>query len=236
MKKFIPLILSVSFLAGCAAGEQSSGKTGSGQTEQTAQETENGGQEVSAFAAEVEKNMFGEEPPEFLSEENQKLFEKAEFITYSTFVMAGFGVVPDQNRTTTDFEMSENFGYAYETDYMYSDLEDYIASVFTGEALENLKQNPGSYYETGDGRLCWVDAARGTNIFYVDKTFELISETDDKIEFKAIANYSGEYMYGSEEEFINSGAEGPYEWSEEYNFELVNTDDGWRVSKFEYWK
>lgn len=231
MKKLITLILAASLLTGCGSN------TSNGEEQQTEQSVKNEEQQnTNAFAAEADSNINSEEPPEFLSDENKKLFERAEYITFFTLVSTGFDSTVDESRLTTDFEGSDGSLYAYETDYMYSDLEDFIASVFTGEALENLKQNPGSYYETGDGKLCWVDAARGTNIFYVDKTFELISETDDKIEFKAIANYSGEYMYGSEEEFINSGAEGPYEWSEEYNFELVNTDDGWRVSKFEYWK
>lgn len=231
MKKLITLILAASLLTGCGSN------TSNGEEQQTEQSVKNEEQQnTNAFAAEADSNINSEEPPEFLSDENKKLFERAEYITFFTLVSTGFDSTVDESRLTTDFEGSDGSLYAYETDYMYSDFEDYISSVFTGEALENLKQNPGSYYETGDGRLCWVDAARGTNIFYVDKTFELISETDDKIEFKAIANYSGEYMYGSEEEFINSGAEGPYEWSEEYNFELVNTDDGWRVSKFEYWK
>lgn len=78
--------------------------------------------------------------------------------------------------------------------------------------------------------------ARGSNLTYKDKQFELVSESDDKIEFKAIANYSWEAVYDTEEKFKQSGIEGDYNWSEEYKFELTKTDKGWRVSHFEGWK
>lgn len=231
MKKLITLILAASLLTGCGSN------TSNGEEQQTEQSVKNEEQQnTNAFAAEADSNINSEEPPEFLSDENKKLFERAEYITFFTLVSTGFDSTVDESRLTTDFEGSDGSLYAYETDYMYSDFEDYISSVFTGEALEKVKNDLGSYFETSDGKLCWVDAARGTNIFYVDKTFEPVSETDDKIEFKAIANYSGEAVYGSEEAFNESGDGGEYAWSEEYNFEMVKTDDGWRVSRFEYWK
>ena len=202
MKKLITLILAASLLTGCGSN------TSNGEEQQTEQSVKNEEQQnTNAFAAEADSNINSEEPPEFLSDENKKLFERAEYITFFTLVSTGFDSTVDESRLTTDFEGSDGSLYAYETDYMYSDFEDYISSVFTGEALEKVKNDLGSYFETSDGKLCWVDAARGTNIFYVDKTFELISETDDKIEFKAIANYSGEAVYGSEKPSTNPATE-----------------------------
>lgn len=227
MKRFVPLVLSGLLLAGCASAAQNG--TGS-DNESIEQSTE------SSFAQAVEQGMSNEEPPEFLSDENKELFKRAEYIYYNAFVCSGFNFTIDDSRKTTDFEGSSDYGYAYETDYDYSELEDYVESVFTGDALEQINGGLSSYVKDSSGKLCWIDAARGTDIFYNDKTFELVSESDDKIEFKAVANYSWKEMYATEEEFKESGTEGDYEWTEEYNFELTKTDDGWRVSRFEYWK
>lgn len=229
MKRLMMVFITAALLCGCT----SAGKNGAEGTENNQQEesVQNG------FAQAVEENIYTELPPDFLSDVNQELFKRAEYISFNAFVSTGFGMPVSQERETSDFKGSENVGVAYETDYMYSEFEDYIKSVFDGEALEKtLESLESAYFETSGGKLCWIDAARGTNIFYKDKTFELVNESEDKIEFKAKAVYSQEGLYESEEDFKKSGMEGEYEWTEEYNFELTKTDDGWRVTRFEYWK
>lgn len=231
MKKMLTVFLTAALLCGCAAGTKSSGGSAEEGKETSAEMTEK------SFADEVDEVLYTELPPDFLSEDNQMLFKRAEYISFNALVSTGFNMPVTDDRKTTDFEESDTVGFAYETDYTYDEFMAYIESVFAGDALESIKESlQSSYFETGSGNLCWVDAARGTNIFYKDKTFELVSESDDKIEFKAVATYSQEGMYESEEEFKNSGMDGDYEWKEEYNFELTKTDDGWKFTRFEFWK
>lgn len=230
MKKFVPLILAAVMLSGCTSNAQ---KTQEGENQDT-QQTEIS---ESAFGQDAEEEMYVEQPPEFLSDENKELFKKAENIYFNVFVSTGFNMTGSMDNETTDFEGSENVSVAFESEYMYSDFENYIESIFSGDALEAVNKGAETlYHETSDGKLCWVDAGRGTNISYKEKRFELVNESEDKIEFKAVADYSWEGIYESEEEFKESGMDGEYNWSEEYNFELTKTEDGWRISHFEYWK
>lgn len=230
MKKFVPLALSILLLAGCTAKTQTGGGAGSENTQQAESSK-------TAFEEAVSADMSTEQPPEFLSDENKELFEKAEYIYFNTNISTGFNFTASEENKTTDFEGSEERGAAFKTDYDYSEFKDYLKSTFTGDALNEIQLSADSaYLKTSDGKLCWIDAARGTNISYKDKQFELVSESDDKIEFKAIANYSWEAVYDTEEKFKQSGIEGDYNWSEEYKFELTKTDKGWRVSHFEGWK
>ncbi|MPN22470.1 hypothetical protein SDC9_169853 [bioreactor metagenome] len=81
-----------------------------------------------------------------------------------------------------------------------------------------------------------MDGARGSDISYTGKKYELISETKDEIDFKAIAKHSWAGVYENEQQYRDEGNTDPFEWEEEYTFKIVKTDNGFRIAEFEYWK
>ena len=212
-------------------------------------DTENQTEEENVSQSDISQNPFWinmnkqvdticEQPPEFLSEENKELFKAAEYIYYNFWVSSSFvsSTVGEENESV-DIQNGNSTSHSYvKTDYSYDDFKNYILSVYTDTVMNKLI-NETQQYMNYNSYLCYIDGARGTNIFYKDKTFELVEQTEDKIVFKAIANYSCEGMFADEEEMKKiMGENAQTNWTEEYNFQMDKTENGWRVSKFEYWK
>ncbi len=116
----------------------------------------------------------------------------------------------------------------------YESYCDFLYSVFTKEKADEFLSSETIINENGE--VCYMDAARGSNICYKDGQFELISKTEDEIKFKYIAHYSYEGIM-TEEEFneMNEGGNESYSWDEEFIISIVNTDEGWRVDEFNLW-
>lgn len=178
---------------------------------------------------------FLEDAPEFLSQENKDLFTNAEFVAFNFSVNAGFDLINYENGEYVDLEKDGYTYRYYKTDYNYSDFVKYIKSVFDEEESRKLINDNVSYTDI-NGKLYCMDAARGSDISYKGKRFELISETDDEIIFKAVAEHSWAEFYENEQQYHDEGNTDAFEWEEEYEFKIVKTNAGYRIAEFEYWK
>ena len=114
----------------------------------------------------------------------------------------------------------------------YNSFDRYVRSVFTDDLAEGLFLSD-NLYRNLDGELVVVESARGSNIFYVGRTFELVSSDDNELKFKVIGYYS-QIEVLTEEEFNELPPE-EREWTEEFDITIVNTADGWKVSQFNFW-
>ena len=91
----------------------------------------------------------------------------------------------------------------------------------------------GYYYQNLDGELICCQGSRGADIFYVGRTFELISSDENELKFTLTAHYSAIEVYGEEE--YNKLPDNEKEWSETFNYSIVKTENGWRVAQFSLW-
>jgi len=212
-------------------------KTGTVKTDtvKTDTETEN------AFAEIVKNNItdgegyIPEDAPFFLSEENKELFRNADYIYFNFSVCGGFDLIDYENENFVDIDKNGTTYRYYQTGYDYSDFVDYIKSIFTDEKADSLI-NSSDFYINIDGKLYCMDGARGSNISYTGKKFDLISENKDEIVFKATAGYSWAEFYENEQQYRDEGNTGDFEWQEEFTYKLVKSDEGFRIENFEYWK
>lgn len=193
------------------------------------------------FSQAVEENInepkgyIPEDAPKFLSEENKQIFKKADYIYFNFFVCTGFDLIDYENQEYVEIEKDGIVYRYYKTNYDYADFVGYIKSVFTDDLSTELINGNDAYIDI-DGKLGCMDAARGTDISYKGKRYELVSESDDEISLKAIAEHSWKGAYENEQQYRDEGNTDAYEWEEEHNYKFVKTDDGFRLAEFEYWK
>lgn len=217
------IILSLA-IVGCASGNN----TDSTKTKNAFEQT------VESYLNE-KKGYIPEDSPSFLSEENKELFSNADYIYFNFSVCGGFDLIDYENEEYVDIDKDGTTYRYYKTDYDYADFVDYIKSVFTDDAADSLI-NGSDFYIDIDGKLCCMDGARGSDISYAGKKYELISESKDEIDFKAIAQHSWAGAYENEQQYRDEGNTDAFEWEEEYTFKIIKTENGFRIAEFEYWK
>lgn len=217
------VILSLVFF-GCSAGEKTDTAKAENAFEKTAKYNINDG---NGYAP--------EDAPSFLSEENKELFRNADYIYFNFSVCGGFDLIDYEKGEFVDIDKNGTTYRYYKTDYDYEDFEEYIKSVLTDELTDNLIKGNDFYIDI-DGKLYCMDGARGSDLSYTGNEYELISESSDEITFKAIAKHSWAGFYENEQQYRDEGNTDDYEWKEEYTYKFVKTDDGFRISEFEYWK
>ncbi|MEG1993649.1 MAG: hypothetical protein RR048_01940 [Oscillospiraceae bacterium] len=77
----------------------------------------------------------------------------------------------------------------------YKEFENYVYSLFTKEFWKNIRYVDTRFVEQ-NGNLYCHDGARGSNITYCgNDKYELISKTENKIEFYVLNYYSGLHLY-----------------------------------------
>ena len=111
----------------------------------------------------------------------------------------------------------------YKTNYTYSSFKDSFLNTFECKYLVTKFNFLNRYTNFFDDKLYFLESFRGSELWFDHIEFELISQTDEKIEFKGIA-----YFDVPEEE-------NQEDYTVEHNFEIINTSDGWRFDKFETW-
>lgn len=107
----------------------------------------------------------------------------------------------------------------------YADIhtaDDFIGlftNVFTEDYARELAQER---YIDENGNLISQDGGRGSNIFYYDHCFFPVSSDDEQVTFKATVIYchsDNPYLVGFED----------------INYHMINTENGWRVDRFDLW-
>lgn len=116
-------------------------------------------------------------------------------------------------------DMDEN--YYYSTGVSFDSFVDYLKSAYTDDSVSALLNNTS--VKNVEGEVYWIDGARGSDISYSGVSFELIEQSEDSIKFKAVAEYKDQFDENSEAHY------------EEIPFEMVSTDNGWRMNGFTLW-
>lgn len=186
--------------------------------------------------------------PEFLNEEQQLLYRRAYSVYYAISWNSILIDYPDFVKDYKFEPIRPKFdGYLispYGRYTKYTDFEKLIKSVFTDEfwnQVNNRKDNKGEIYQrfkNCDGSLCYIEYERGGSLSRnrnFEDTFELISSSDEKIEFYVIGYYSYRYFINdneTEEQRYNR-LKSNYEYIEKHPVRFVLTENGWRVDYFE---
>ena len=228
----ILLALSVTGCTGENSSSDSSSEPSSSQTQ--LQEDPVDPETAAALELVAESNC---EAPDFLTEEQQILYRKAN-TAYKQFALYtdGFGSTEWSPVTVEEYDNSFYVGNGSIT--TWKDYETAMLGLFTPDYLERLNLTV-TELEDGttlryacfadyQGQLAFSDGARGSNITYLGPdTFELISQTEDEIRFYVIGTYHAE----------EENEEGMLVWTDEttqkkYEIVLTHTENGWRFSQF----
>ncbi len=111
--------------------------------------------------------------------------------------------------------MTQNYAETHTPD----DFRQMLYGVFTKELADELAKD----YIGEDDEFLLEDAGRGTDIFYFDHCFIPVSSDDSTVEFKAVV--------------ISCHPDSPYDvsFNDDHHYVMKNTEDGWRVDRFDLW-
>lgn len=117
------------------------------------------------------------------------------------------------------FRAERYMSKSYAETHTPDDFMEMLYGVFTKEFSDELAKD----YIGEDGEFLLSDGGRGSNIFYFDHCFVPVSTDDSTVEFKAAVTYAHEDF--------------PYEVSfdDDHHYVMKNTEDGWRVDRFDIW-
>lgn len=182
--------------------------------------------------------------PDFLDAEQQLLFRRAyDFYRCFRLDTAGFesmypnptGTFPENPVIIVngkyDWPYYQSAG-RYQT---WKDFEALALSICTKEFFDELNGN-GTDLETYinvDGLLYHICGGRGGNIERNDEpdSFELVSRTDERIDFNIIGYYYDMEKY-TEEEWIALPRAGQWDYIKKFPAAMEKTDEGWRVALY----
>lgn len=161
--------------------------------------------------------------PDFLNETQQELYLRAKVI-YSA-ISVDTTNIDDSFGGTSDGESVEIDGMRYKiSNGRYAQWDDFMAMMRPLFTEECIAQRLGTdldepYFLEHDGRLCYIEAARGSLPGHLEPDeYELISKTEEEIIFNIIGHY---VPLGGGEVYTKS-----------FPIRMVNTEDGWRFAEF----
>lgn len=180
--------------------------------------------------------------PDFLDEEQLDLYRHA--FSAANFLMGcSTAIIEDYPRpdgSTVEWTL-EHPHETYELDgatYLvamgryqkWDDFQAMMDGLFTPEYQKELLA-PGLFASTEAGRLCFLEADRGSDLEYgwsdAPDSFVLVEQTEDAIDFNLVGHYA----------ILDAGSAGGAvptvvgEYTLEYPIRLEQTDLGWRVAE-----
>lgn len=118
-----------------------------------------------------------------------------------------------------DYDDTDANGFAAISDPSVTEIDDIVSLYCT------VFDEPDNYiyerYSESDGKVYFNDASRGTNIYYTGTDLEYVSGDEDKMTFNAVSHYSDP---DTGEVIENRTA----------SFSIAMTDDGYRITEFDY--
>lgn len=118
-----------------------------------------------------------------------------------------------------DYDSSDSSGFVLISDPSVTGIDDIVSlycTVFT-EPDSRIYER----YSEKDGKVYFSDASRGKNMYYTGTLLEYVSGDENEMTFNAVSNYSdpetGEEMESKTSEFT-----------------ITLTDDGYKISEFNY--
>lgn len=104
----------------------------------------------------------------------------------------------------------------------YNSFVDYIKTIFTDEYSEYLMTADISPYKNINGELCYASVGRGSVNIFNEFEFRIYEQSAEKIVIIGIG-----YQYNSD---TPDDA-----YTQEFYYNVVNTNNGWRFDNFELW-
>lgn len=244
MKKIIVLILALSFvivMAGCGKTAASASAAKSQSVSSSSVPTSSSlpagpPSSVSSIPYEAASDVMPlllsevETPaPDFLTVEQQKLYRAAEYAFARMTISTGFSM--DTSKT---YDAGDGWIYNLDNGFKtYAELKSYLSQIFSDGIVELLlTSDPHPQYIEHDGKLYCMGGARGTNIFYVNSTFEKDTATADKIEFFIVGHFSNGVVPQAADPLSASSVSGPTLTEERFSVAMEKTANGWRFSSF----
>ena len=185
--------------------------------------------------------------PEFLEPELQQLYRRTHNVYNNLFVETtnceyGYtfepGTFPEE-QTETFEENGLLYRYSKGRYKDWEDFEALVHSVFTDQLFQSLNDLEGydsDLYQDRDGKLCFVDLIKPnahTRNYNFQDTFVLLEQTEDIVRFNVIGYYSFPYpLKGESTSQRNARLRAGYEYTEEFELVMVNTEEGWRFDTF----
>ncbi len=119
------------------------------------------------------------------------------------------------------FWCGHNISEEYADTHTTEDFMTMLYGIFTEEYANKLVTDHN--YIDENGQFIIYDADKGANINYFDHCFFPISADENRVEFKAVVTYCHN--------------DNPYEVSfeDDFRYVMVNTENGWRVERFDLW-
>lgn len=184
--------------------------------------------------------------PEFLEPEQQALYRRAWQLAnhFEIFPMgmANFEDLEGQRvlekpvqYIPADWDEEHMYYYAGGRYRNWVDFEAMIWDIFTEDCFETLNETGDGeekYFEV-NGWLVITDGARGSNtaLSGVPDEFELVEQSEDRIEFNVIGHYCEQGDDESLEEYMQR-REAEYDYTESRPMRFVKEGGSWRVDVF----
>ena len=187
--------------------------------------------------------------PDFLTQEQQQLYRRAcnfyvhlfggntAEVEYSEHLEPGTAIPDPGQRESVTLE-----DYTYLISYgRYADYELFDAvrrSLFTDSfwASRNILTGELPLFTQHEGKLCYVDAARGSGYYRNEAfpdTFALVSQSEDEIVFTVTGYYLEIWPpQGTSSEEWDAYRQENYGYTLDFTLKLVNTPEGWRFDQF----
>lgn len=171
---------------------------------------------------------------DFLTDEQWALYDKGRSYLYYFLFDAGY-FYDDINSAEQVSKMIDGWSYypyVSEKYPNYNAFHQEMLTVYTPEFYEERNKTPTEnaipIYVDVDGGLYYLDATGGANITYLSSwdRFELVSKTEDRVEFNLVAYYC-------DYDDVQSPCPTPVEMKRG-PIVMERTDAGWRISKFDY--
>lgn len=117
------------------------------------------------------------------------------------------------------FWCEHNLAEGYANSHTVEEFVDMLSEGLTYDYA--MKLSLGTYIDQ-NGEFIINNSSRGSDISYYRHCFLPVSADDEQITFKAI--------------ITRAHSDNPYEvWFEENSYHMVNTENGWRVDRFDIW-
>lgn len=243
MRRLIPVLLLVSLLTAC--GGQGPQATPSATPAPTPAPTATPAPQ--AAEPPILDWMADQPVPDFLDAEQQDLFLRAFsaanfLIGCSTSSVDEYpladGTLPERgDYETVTLDNGWTYLVAQGRYAQWADFQAMLDSVFTPEYQEELLWTESldgerfpTFTSTEDGRLCFLDAGRGSSLEYgwadTPDTYELVSRSEDVVEFDLIGHYAVLEDDTGDEPTVSGIT------TERYPIRMERTAAGWRIAEF----
>jgi len=240
MKKYsliICIMLSLSLMTSCTTKDKSSSDLDTSQTSVTTPTQTSEIKPISLKDFDIKDFGYTSDDGldvSFLDSDLQKLFREASFVAFllshggdGYFESLGEIECTSSFKIHSDNMYVENNEIVEKTHYSRSGINYLsftvkISELFTVRGESEWIRDEYRYKDVNN-ELWYMAGARGSSLGFNRIEFELTSQTDDKIEFKGIAYFDDEFTPNQPN------------YTEEHNYVIVKTANGWRFDEFEVW-